>query len=126
MSNIYYIRLKNGDQIVSKAETSNNKIIMDHPLEIHMFSNLQFGRPSVNLLEWITQPFVDTQIFELPLNEILIAVPASKELNDFYENTIRRIIVYRENKKSITDESDLMTESQEKEQTSRNSKKHLH
>lgn len=125
MNGVYYIRLKNGDQIVSKMETSDDKIIMDHPLEIHMFSNMQSGKPMVNLLEWITEPFVTTQIFELSMNEVLITVPASEELVNFYENTIKRIVIFRENKKVMNDEFDSLESLDEPQHKSRNSKKYL-
>jgi hypothetical protein len=126
MSEVYYIRLKNGDQIVSKMETSNNKIIMDHPLEIQLFSGTQSGKPMVNLLEWITEPFVNTQSFEISANEVLISVPASEELIDFYENTIKRIILFRETKKTMNSDSDVNEYSEETQHILRNAKKYLH
>lgn len=121
-----YIKLKNGDQIVSNINQINDKLIMEKPLEIHIMSDFYNGKPMVNLMEWISTPFVNTQIFEISIEEVLIVVPASQELNDFYVNTLQKINLFRENKRAMGLADKLLDDTEEQQSTSKTSKKYLH
>lgn len=120
----FYIRLKNGDQLVSRMTRANNMITMDHPMEIHVSTD-QTGRPSVGLFEWITQPFVNTQLFELPNAEVLISLPASKELSEYYQETLDKMFAYRKREQDMKTDQEMNQSSDDMNQ-SKSSKRYLH
>ena len=92
----YFIKLKNGDQLISNVHVEEQNVILNRPLEIFMDVNPTSGSPGVSLVEWIPSPFVVDTIYPVSKSDVLFMTQASDMLSDYYENMKIRIDNFRE------------------------------
>ena len=105
------VKLTNGENIICKLVSDNEKLKVSHPLRMDVVTHMtQKGMAeSLNLSRWL-QPFSDQQVYTINMSHVLTIASVSLGLERYYEHVLRRIedLDYKENKMVEPSEDDLL------------------
>ena len=105
------VKLTNGENIICKLVSDNEKLKVSHPLRMDVVHHMtQKGMAeSLNLSRWL-QPFSDQQVYTINMSHVLTIASVSLGLERYYEHVLRRIedLDYKENKMVEPSEDDLL------------------
>ena len=107
------VKLTNGENIICKLVSNNEKLKVSHPLRMDVVTHMtQKGMAeSLNLSRWL-QPFSDQKIYTINMSHVLTIADVSLGLERYYEHVLRRIedLDYTENQIEEPKENDLLEE----------------
>lgn len=105
------VKLTNGENIICKLVSDNEKLKVSHPLRMDVVHHMtQKGMAeSLNLSRWL-QPFSDQQVYTINMSHVLTIASVSLGLERYYEHVLRRIedLDYKENKMVEPTDDDLL------------------
>ena len=105
------VKLTNGENIICKLVSDNEKLKVSHPLRMDVVHHMtQKGMAeSLNLSRWL-QPFSDQQVYTINMSHVLTIASVSLGLERYYEHVLRRIedLDYQENKMVEPTDDDLL------------------
>ena len=105
------VKLTNGENIICKLVSDNEKLKVSHPLRMDVVTHMtQKGMAeSLNLSRWL-QPFSDQQVYTINMSHVLTIASVSLGLERYYEHVLRRIedLDYQENKMVEPTDDDLL------------------
>ncbi len=105
------VKLTNGENIICKLVSDNEKLQVSHPLRMDVVTHMtQKGMAeSLNLSRWL-QPFSDQQVYTINMSHVLTIANVSLGLERYYEHVLRRIedLDYQENKMVEPTDNDLL------------------
>mgnify|MGYP003322068195 CR=1 FL=1 len=105
------VKLTNGENIICKLISDNEKLKVSHPLRLDVVHHMtQKGMAeSLNLSRWL-QPFSDQQVYTINMSHVLTIANVSLGLERYYEHVLRKIedLDYQENKMVEPTDSDLL------------------
>ena len=86
------VKLTNGENIICKLVSNNEKLKVSHPLRMDVVTHMtQKGMAeSLNLSRWL-QPFSDQKIYTINMSHVLTIADVSLGLERYYEHVLRRI-----------------------------------
>ena len=107
------VKLTNGENIICKLVSENEKLKVSHPLRMDVVTHMtQKGMAeSLNLSRWL-QPFSDQKVYTINMDHVLLIANVSIGLERYYEHVLRRIedLDYTENQIEEPKENDLLEE----------------
>jgi len=115
-TNVKFIRLKNGDDILSEVieQRAFNASIEEHywtlnnPLRVVYMANPNTGGMAVGLVNWVSSVFAPEQTFNLKDEDILIMTNITNDMIQNYYGTLEEI-----NQAADTDTVEMATEEEE-------------
>ena len=107
------VKLTNGENIICKLVSNNEKLKVSHPLRMDVGTHMtQKGMAeSLNLSRWL-QPFSDQKIYTINMSHVLTIADVSLGLERYYEHVLRRIedLDYQDNRLIEPSDNDLLEE----------------
>ena len=107
------VKLTNGENIICKLVSNNEKLKVSHPLRMDVVTHMtQKGMAeSLNLSRWL-QPFSDQKIYTINMSHVLTISDVSLGLERYYEHVLRRIedLDYQDNRLIEPSDNDLLEE----------------
>ena len=107
------VKLTNGENIICKLVSNNEKLKVSHPLRMDVVTHMtQKGMAeSLNLSRWL-QPFSDQKIYTINMSHVLTIADVSLGLERYYEHVLRRIedLDYQDNRLIEPSDNDLLDE----------------
>ena len=107
------VKLTNGENIICKLVSNNEKLKVSHPLRMDVVTHMtQKGMAeSLNLSRWL-QPFSDQKIYTINMSHVLTIADVSLGLERYYEHVLRRIedLDYQDNRLIEPSDNDLLEE----------------
>ena len=107
------VKLTNGENIICKLVSNNEKLKVSHPLRMDVVTHMtQKGMAeSLNLSRWL-QPFSDQKIYKINMRHVLTIADVSLGLERYYEHVLRRSedLDYQDNRLIEPSDNDLLEE----------------
>ena len=107
------VKLTNGENIICKLVSNNEKLKVSHPLRMDVVTHMtQKGMAeSLNLSRWL-QPFSDQKVYTINMDHVILIANVSIGLERYYEHVLRRIedLDYQDNRLIEPSDNDLLEE----------------
>jgi hypothetical protein len=85
---VKFMRLNNGEDIISEVIMEDNFIVLINPLKILYTTSAKPGFLSISLMQWVFTKISLENIFEMPKNAILLSSDPTDGLLDYYWQTV--------------------------------------
>lgn len=86
--NVEFFRLVTGEDIVSEYEVSDNNYRLINPCKIVYLTASKPGFLSISLMQWVFSKLCAEQIFDLPINQVLVKSTVNDSMIDHYFQSV--------------------------------------
>lgn len=110
-SEIYFIRLNNGEDIVAEVmDISNGRMKINNPLKILYTPSVNTGFLSISLMQWVFTKISTNQTFDIDCHNILIMTESDKKLREHYMDSLNTFNVAKQEDDDTIDFDTLQSE----------------
>jgi len=78
--NILYLKLVNGDNIISYVENNMESLILSDPMQIFVYNT--YKGASIKLAKWI--PYTEKEDFIIDISTVLLSCEVEQDVIDYY------------------------------------------
>jgi hypothetical protein len=91
-SEVKFMRLENGEDIISEIVIYEDTILLLHPLKLLYTTSAKPGYLSISLMQWVFTKITEDQTFEMPKSAVLLYSEPTDALKDYYWKTVNYFI----------------------------------
>jgi hypothetical protein len=92
VSEVKFMRLDNGEDIISEIVRYDDTILLLHPLKLLYTSSAKPGYLSISLMQWVFTKITEDQTFEMPKSAVLLYSEPTDALKEYYWSTVNHFI----------------------------------
>jgi hypothetical protein len=92
VSEVKFMRLDNGEDIISEIVIYDDMILLLHPLKLLYSSSSKPGYLSISLMQWVFTKITEDQTFEMPKSAVLLYSEPTDALKEYYWQTVNHFM----------------------------------
>ena len=92
VSEVKFMRLENGEDIISEIVIYDDVILLLHPLKLLYTTSDKPGYLAISLMQWVFTKITEDQTFEMPKSAVLLYSEPTDSLKEYYWKTVNYFV----------------------------------